>query len=189
MQMAVKIPDDALAALAAKYDKMAALRRALPKQGEPATALTPAQKAELKAFAVEFPGALRELDSLSTAEIDRRRRLAIAAAAGGEREPWMGWMYGYHALMRLALQVKMRLHHLGGQNGPPALPDELATALIGQCPLPVEPAFLAQVASPPHGRLNVAVFAELERLFGVPARLIWDALFPTRSKLGRDYRT
>src|SRR6266540_5877542 len=58
-------PVSALATLADKYRRMAALRHSLGDAPPNAAA-----RAELRALAAEWPGALRELDTLSTAELD-----------------------------------------------------------------------------------------------------------------------
>lgn len=113
----------------------------------------------LRALAVEWPGALRELDALPTAEIERRER----ACADGAAQEWMAWMARYHELMRAALGVR---------RGEDTSDEE----------------FAREVRKPRHGRLNVVVFARLAREFGVEARVIWDALFPRRGRAARSYR-
>jgi hypothetical protein len=123
-----------------------------------------AARAALRAFAAEWPGALKELDTLPTAEIERR----VRACRDGSDEPWLAWMARYHALMRAALAIR--------RGEPPreddAVDDELARA----------------VTRPRHGRINVAVFAALAREFDRDAKEIWDALFPARGRARRDYR-
>ena len=61
-----------------------------------------ATRAALRAFAAEWPGALKELDTLPTEEIERR----AAACAAGVDEPWMAWSARYHELMRAALAIR-----------------------------------------------------------------------------------
>jgi hypothetical protein len=168
-----------LGALARKYRVMGELRRALPAhavagvEDEPLPDETPEQKGELRQFAAEFPGALRELDTLASDEIDRRRAALEHAAAGGAVEPWMEWMHAYHALMRAALAVKRAL-----ARGPL---DDAARARLAAAGSPVDDAFLDAVAAPPHGRLNVVVFSRLATQFSTPASEIWDALYPRRA--------
>lgn len=140
-------------ALLPKYERMRELRAA--RIGDDAAA-----RAELRAFAAAWPGALKELDTLASDEIERRAR----ACADGAREPWMAWSLRYHQLMGAALAIR---------RGEPADVDE---------------AFVRAVKRPRHGRLNVVVFAELAREFDVPARDIWDTLFPPRGHAPRDYR-
>lgn len=150
---------DALSALERKYRTLAALRAA----GAPSD--TPAARARLRALAREFPGALRELDSLPTDEILRRADALAEAARGGEVAPWMTWLDGYHALMRIALALR-----------------------AGRDPgVAVDPAFAAAVAAPPGGRLMAAVFDRLAQEHGIPRKRIRDALFPARASQ-RHYR-
>ncbi|HXU72657.1 MAG TPA: hypothetical protein VN947_25220 [Polyangia bacterium] len=126
-----------------------------------ASSAGPTARAELRAFAAEWPGALKELDSLPTDEIEQRVQLC----AEGADEPWMAWSLRYHELMRAALALRR---------------GERATL--------VDEEFGRAVERPPHGRLNVVVFAALAREFDVTAREIWDALFPRRGRAPRDYR-
>jgi hypothetical protein len=154
---------------------MAALRRAIGPGGTPDSST----REELRGLARRWPGALRELDSLDTDEIDRRARACAAVAAGdaAAEEPWMAPMARYHGLMRAALALRRGADpaELRGDEG-----DEDATAL--------PPEFVRAVAAPGHGRLNVAVFAQLAAELGQPARALWDALFPRRGSARRRYR-
>lgn len=126
---------------------------------------TAAGRAELRAFSAEWPGALRELDTLPDDEIARRLDACEAAAAGGDEAPWMAWAARYHELMRAALALRR-----------------------GERPAGVDEAFARAVARPRHGRLNVVVFAALGRELGLAPRALWDALFPPRGKADRPYR-
>jgi sarcosine oxidase gamma subunit len=137
----------------------------------------PEDRARLRALAREFPGALRELDSLAADEIDRRALALEQAAAGLAPEAWMVWMCHYHALMRAALLLRAR---------PSVSPAGLAE-IAAETGAPVDDAFAAQVARPPHGRLMAAVFDRLSLELGAPARVLWDTLFPSR-KGPRGYR-
>jgi hypothetical protein len=151
------------AGLAEKYRRLAALRRSLG--GAPPDA---AQRSELRALAAAWPGALRELDSLDTDEIDRRAAACAAAACGdGHEEPWMAWIARYHELMWAALALR---------RGVPA--QEAG----------VDEDFARAVGRPQHGRLNVTVFARLAAEADIPVRTLWDALFPRRGKSARHYR-
>src|SRR5262245_17613048 len=89
-----------LATLARKYGTLVGLRGRRDGGGPPAT------RDELRALAAEFPGCLRELDTLGPGELARRAAAATAAAAGGPREPWMDWIADYHALMADALAAR-----------------------------------------------------------------------------------
>jgi len=123
-------------------------------------------RALLREFAAAWPGALKELDTLASDEIERR----VQACAAGEAEPWMAWSLRYHELMRAALAIRR------GEDV-----ERAGRALV-------DDAFVRAVKRPRHGRLNVVVFAELSREFEVDAREIWDALFPPRGRAPRDYR-
>jgi hypothetical protein len=81
---------------------LAALRVRRDEGGAPAT------REELRALAAEFPGCLRELDTLGPGELARRATTAAAAAAGGAREPWMDWIAAYHTMMADALAARAR---------------------------------------------------------------------------------
>ncbi len=118
-------------------------------------------RAALRALAAEWPGALKELDTLPTEEIERR----VQACRAGADEPWMAWMARYHALVRAALAVRR-----------------------GERPDDVDDAFVRAVQKPRHGRINVIVFAELAREFERDPKEIWDALFPARGRARREYR-
>jgi hypothetical protein len=93
---------DQLDALARKYRALVALRDRRDGGGAPAT------RDELRALAAEFPGCLRELDTLGPSELARRATAVAAAASGGPCEPWMHWIASYHALMNEALAARAR---------------------------------------------------------------------------------
>jgi hypothetical protein len=180
---------DALRALARKYQVMAQLRATLPPSshalGEPEPPVCSAGRAEerqaLRHLASEFPGALRELDTLPTDEITRRAEALLAAADGRSPvERWMAWMQAYHGLMRAALAVKGKL-----ATGPFSEPDR--QALAHRTGVAIDDAFVQAVATPPAGRLMVAVFDRMAIDFGVSAKTLWDTLFPAR-KGERGYR-
>jgi hypothetical protein len=175
-----------LTRLGAKYRALAELRRAgAPDESD-------ADRARLRAVAAEFPGALRELDTLPTDELDARAAALDVAAAGGAVAPWMLWLHAYHALMRAALRVK-RASAGVGVNRPRGMPargglsEQALAELAAEAGLPLDERFVADVLAPPHGRLNVVVFARLGALFGERPRAIWDTLFPPRAGR-RDYR-
>jgi hypothetical protein len=90
--------------LVRKYETILALRDARAAGGGVAS------RAALRAFAGEFPGALRELDRLPRALIEERLdtldavvRCAVAAA------PWVDWMCAWHEHLRAALAEKSAL--------------------------------------------------------------------------------
>jgi hypothetical protein len=143
-----------LRALARKYERLAAWRGQRDGEGPAAT------RDELRALAAEFPGCLRELDTLGAGELARRAGACAAAAADpAAAEPWMAWIDGYHALVRRALAAR----------------DARAR---GEAP--DGDAFEQAVLSPPGGRMGVVVMRTLETRFSVPAASIAAALFPVR---------
>jgi hypothetical protein len=152
---------DARAALARKYAALVALRRRRDDGGDPAGG------GALRALAAEFPGCLRELDTLGLHELERR---ASACADPACEEPWIDWIAGYHALMRAAFAVRAEA----------GTPEELATRASRAADVTLDDAFVAAVLSPPHGRVGVVVLRALAARFGVPAPEIASALFPVR---------
>jgi hypothetical protein len=145
-------PREALLALARKYAALAALRARRDAGAAPA-----GPRAALRELAAEFPGCLRELDTLGAPEIARRARACEQAAAGAAPEPWMAWIAGYHALMRAALAIR-----------------------AGGAGAEVDAAFADAVRAPPGGRVGVVVLRALAARFDVPAVTIAAALFPVR---------
>jgi hypothetical protein len=163
---------DELNALARKYRTLVELRtrrdqqrEAQPNDPPPRSERTPA--ALLRSLAREFPGCLRELDTLGATELARRAaRVAEAAASGAAVEPWMAWIARYHRLMRAALAIR----RAGGAAAGEDSSDRIE----------IDAAFVADVMAPPDGRLGIVVLRRLARDFGVPAREIAAALFPVR---------
>jgi hypothetical protein len=143
-----------LRALAGKYQRLAGWRG----QRDGGALAT---RDELRALAAEFPGCLRELDTLGVEELARRASACAAAADGTTApEPWMPWIAGYHDLMRRAFAVRER--RARGESGE------------------TDGDFERAVLSPPGGRMAVVVLRSLAARFGVPAATIAAALFPVR---------
>lgn len=167
------MPDAAaLARLAWKYRALGELRRARAR-GE---AVPPRET--FKALAREFPGCLRELDTLPLEEIDARAAALGGAAEGGPAAPWMEWLAGYHALLRAALRIKARARGDLDDARAEALGRD-ASAFAG---VEVDATFVREVASPPDGRVVGVVFSRLERLHGGEAAAMKRALFPGRAR-------
>ncbi len=137
------------AALARKYGRLVELRSRRDGAGPMAS------REELRALAAEFPGSLRELDTLGDAELRRRAAACAAAAAGAATEPWMSWIDRFHHLMRQALAARAK----GGPGGSD---------------------FERAALSPPEGRMLPLVLAEVAREFGQPADQVRATLFPSR---------
>ena len=161
-----------LLALLRKYDTLADLRR------ERAAGGAVADRAVLRALAREFPGALRELDTVAADEIEARRAALARAATGGALAPWMAWMVAYHATMRAALVAKGRLSRVRDLSD--SIVAEVLQDVSQRTGLSIEEAFVRAVARPPQGRLNRVVFDRLGQNFGVSPDAIWESLFPAR---------
>jgi hypothetical protein len=173
-----------LAALADKYDALLRLRTRRDAGG------ADPPREELRQLARQFPGCLRELDTLVAGELGRRARAARAAAAGGDREPWMGWVLAFHRLMTAALLVKGELAARRPRSaaGRAVVADDLARRAERQAGATLDPRLLADFARPPAGRLAPLVIAEVARRFGVTADEMRRCLFPHRHPPGTDQR-
>lgn len=141
-------PSGTWGGLARKYAALAALRGRRDGQGPPAT------RGELRELAAEFPGCLRELDTLGPDELARRARVVAGVAGGAAPEPWMHWIAAYHEAMRQVLVA--RAHGAAGQG-----------SKVGR-------------TAGSEGRLNVVILRRLALHFGVPAETIAHTLFPVR---------
>lgn len=166
---------DELRALARKYRALAELRRDRERDG------TVGARSALRALAREFPGALRELDTLPLDEIDRRV-VALDGASEGRAaiEPWMAWMTAYHTTMRAALSVKARLALAASADAETFA--AVADSVSRRSGVGIDVAFVAAVANPPGGRLNRVVFERLSALLGEDAERMWETLFPSRRR-------
>lgn len=158
------------ASLARKYATLAALRRAYDATREVAT------REVLRALATEFPGALRELDMLSLAEIDRRAEVLT----DGPEEPWMPWMLAYHGLMRSLLALKLAAAR--GAEVTPEIASRTASEITFRTGVSVSAEAVAGAIAPMRGRLNARAFAMLGEHFGEHPSVIWQALFPSAKR-------
>jgi hypothetical protein len=163
-------PREELGRLADKYQQIGALRRARAR-GE---AVPPASV--FRALARAFPGSLNELDTLPLDDVDARAEALARAAAGGEVLPWMIWLADYHALLRAALWLKVRLGR--GATIDPARAEALAGSASAHAGAAVDAEFVYAVARPPGGRLVTVVLARLEATHGRPGTVIKCTLFP-----------
>lgn len=171
-------PPGARSALARKYGALVELRRRRDAGGDPAGG------GALRALAAEFPGCLRELDTLGLPELERRARMCVAQEANteadtettAEPEDWIAWIAAYHALMRGAFAVR------DPGRASAARGDLLALAALASeaAGVTVDEAFVSAVLAPPGGRVGVVVLRTLAARFGVPAATIAAALFPVR---------
>ena len=163
---------DALRNLARKYRTLAELRRAKAR-GE-----TPPAREVFRILALEFPGALRELDTVRLVELDARATALESAAAGipGAFASWMGWLHGYHLWMRVALMIKPRVVRLANLEHEAA--QRIASDVARRMGVDIELEFVTLIAKPPGGRIRPVVLARLAALHAVSIEEIRDALFP-----------
>ena len=137
------------------------------------------ERAVFKALASEFPGCLKELDTLPLEEIDARAAALAAAASGGPILDWMAWLAGYHALLRAALRIRIRsTRSTRSRTVDEARAMSLAEDAAAHSGAAIDPAFVHAVMRPPGGRINPVVFARLAHLHGATAATIKRALFP-----------
>jgi hypothetical protein len=162
-----------LMALARKYRALAELRRAQHRMSFSEV------RAPLRELSREFPGSLRELDSLPLEEIERKGELLESAAHGAGFQPWMQWMHEYHLAMRAALAVKRRL--AGRRTPSDALAFEIAGAVSVELGYRCDLEFVFAVAHPPQGRINPVVLRRLASMFDADPEALGRALFPARA--------
>jgi len=140
---------NAISDLRAKYVEMRALRHA-------GDAAPPRER--LAALASRFPGALREIDDLPLAEIDRR----IEALARAEADPsacvvWMEAMSRFHALARGVLFAKR------------SITDDARVRATWPAEARAWVTDLERVARPPRGRVMDLVYERLGDELGISA--------------------
>lgn len=161
-----------LFALEAKYAQIEGLRRAR-ERGEAVP-----ERAVFKDLAARFPGALRELDTLPMSVIEKRRQALTRALDGQAIEPWMAWMSAYHALMRVALWVKLRTTKQPDVTAERTR--QLMLLIEREFGFGVDEQFVVDVARPQLGRINTVVMERLEKRFRVPAVEIRQEIFRKR---------
>ncbi|NOU32699.1 MAG: hypothetical protein HOO96_32745 [Polyangiaceae bacterium] len=142
--------------LVAKYEEILRIRRAAP--GETALEARPA----LRALALEFPGALRELDALPEGEIEARIAALQAVASGAPEAPWMRVLESYHRHFRGALGLKRAL--AAGSL------EALDAGAVSWLP------HRAAVHRPPGGRLKPLVIGRVAEELGMSASHVSAAL-------------
>ena len=155
---------DTLEQLRDKYREMLAMRLEHDSGNEDEAAA----RARMAALARRFPGALREIDDLELGVI-RDRIAGLDAALRGECavEPWMDAMALFHALARGALRAKTWL--AGRKTVDAAIAsayERYATDLATSGDALAWTDDLAQVATPPRGRLMDLVFARVAASLG-----------------------
>jgi len=117
------------AALLRKYQVLARWRRAKDRAHAPGRrADAPpeedaAEREPMRALAAEFPGALRELDRLGAAELDRR--VEVLSRVEAEDEEWIPWILAYHRELGRILAEKR-----AGRAGPPSPEGRASLAVL-----------------------------------------------------------
>jgi hypothetical protein len=156
-----------LRALRDKYERMLRLRLLHARAREEPELGEPDPRAEMRALAASFPGALREIDEL---EIDViRARIAELEAAELDRSrvaPWMRAHAAFHRLARGALAAKRWLGKGRKKTITPAVRAAFLAATRELDHGPDARAWaddLATIASPPRGRVLDLVYARLAR--------------------------
>jgi hypothetical protein len=157
-----------LRALARKYRTLGAWRRA-----KLAGASAPS-RTEFQALASRFPGALRELDTLTIDVIDARAdALETASDSLANIRAWMIWVHRYHAWMRAALFVRRHRSREGEGST-----ETLALTARAHAGIAVDASFVAACSAPPGGRLRPVVLERLASETETDPDRIRAALFP-----------
>lgn len=185
-----------LAALRDKYREMVRLRQldAAGLAGDP--------RAEMRALAQRFPGALREIDVRTLDDLEARLALLEAAHRGEQAAPaWAALQLSFHDCLRLALEVKRSAgvaRHprdtrtaiaRGLENGdhrdavredddaPSAdEPDTRAPAFERRQPMVLDESARDAILRPPGGRLVPWVLARVAAAHGTTAQHVEEAL-------------
>ena len=128
--MSLSRPD--LERLAWKYRRLAALRarrEELERSGAVSFSAPESleRKRAFRLLAREFPGALRELDTLSAAVLRQRAEAVEAAVVGEFVEPWMAIAVDFHVLVRTMLTLRRWIALRQRSGG--AVPAEVEAAL------------------------------------------------------------
>jgi hypothetical protein len=165
---------DDLRALARKYEALVVLRQARDHGDE-------AHPSEvLRDLSVEFPGSLRELDTLGLPELRRRAAAASAAGDGAATEPWMSWIVTFHRLLAAGLLIK----RTAGSRHAPTIDEGARARLLEEASLRaglrVDVVLFAAFVRPPGGRLAPLVLREVALRFAVPVDEVAHTLFPSR---------
>ena len=172
-----------LEGLAAKYRELLDLRRrreelegqgVLRLEGDAALA----RRQQLRSLSRRFPGALRELETLSASavaarledlaeELDRARRWP---EVGAPERRWIRVVLDYHAALRDGLAIRRWLGAQPRQAGAPSpeLVQRFRAWYVreGVGAAEVDAAFLARYLAPPQGRLTELVWLELASRHG-----------------------
>lgn len=166
-----------LSALRRKYEEMLRLREA----DQAGSLVDP--KLAMRGLASEFPGCLRELDTLSMRGLKQRCQELSVALAGGETSLWMLCSVRFHQELRQALWVKRAFgKHRGtlfsGANRDSAEVQQLANRLALEADEPIERALILDVMCRADGRLSALVIERIAKAEGVSVRRVKELVLP-----------
>lgn len=153
---------EAVTDLLAKYVTMRELRDELARARAANVPHTP-PRARLRAISQRWPGVLAEIDRIAPDVLhDRIAALEKALSLGAEPPLWARAWILTHARLRGALAIKFRLRGGRPLGDPATLPPDAAPYLDR----------IAEIASPPNGRIVDLVYADVARILGLnPAEM------------------
>ena len=171
-----------LRALRDKYEQMLRLRQLHARAKEEPDFVEPDPRPAMAALARRYPGALREIDELPIADIERRIAELEAAEIDASRiAPWMNAQAEFHRLARGALAVK---RWLAGRTPTPEIDEAFAEALSTMPERDEALTWaddLAALAKPPRGRVMELVYVKLACVLGVDVSVARHAVLPPAS--------
>lgn len=152
-----------------KYERMLALRTAHARARVDPFFVEPDPRPEMARLAEEYPGSLREIDTLGLDVIAARiAALRTAEARPREAQPWMIAQVAFHRYARGALAAKRWL--AGRRAITPALRSAFTRA-TARLPRGADAGLFAEeletIAQPPRGRLMDVVHARVARALDV----------------------
>lgn len=158
-----------LSSLRDKYERMLALRRAHARARDDASFDEPDPAPEMARLAEQYPGALREIDTLPLEVIvGRVHELEAVAAEPSRANAWMVAQVLFHRYARGALAIKRWL--AGQRTITPAVRDAF-TAALRTMPRRHDAELYAgeleRIANPPGGRLMNLVHRHVARALDV----------------------
>lgn len=173
-----------LRALRDKYERMLVLREAHLRARSDASFVEPDPRPEMARLAEEYPGALREIDSLPLELIAGRiEALRIAELQPSHVEAWMTAQVTFHRYARGVLVTKRWL--AGRKTITPALRAAFVRA-VRTMPRGSEAELFADeldaIASPPRGRLMDLVHTKVARALDLTEAQARALVFRARSR-------
>ena len=130
----------------------------------------------MRSLSSRFPGALRELQSLSLATVEARLKDASEMLAGRVEHPWLRWMHEYHEQLRVALAIKAELggRRLLTENEAETCAMKLSLQRGCEC----KAQWVHSIARPAGGRLSHWACARVEERLGLESGTLGRTLFP-----------